>query len=347
MSSPTDLDEFIKFEWDFLSIKIEPEKLARALQRFVIQGSIVNSVSISDLVIKVPPIDSQEQADWDAAVSKAGASDSMLRSPPPLGEVPYGEISALRLLQGGTKFFDAIYYLALAVPSRPTPIRSRDPPVEVKFQSIAEDVFIAYFCILTQARALSGEVRMGKFITSVLGRNDAPEDIAGRLASFGLEKIDPSWVKFVDMSSLSKVAENRLALGVAGYRLPNAVIYDVPNLINDPGNEFSAHDFAELARDAKIARSAIEYLIRKGALWNIHPSTRSPQFGTIIKSLNQCCSDLLTFLYTKEKLEIMVKEKVIYEAPNRNPQARAWRFWTNKLMDDAVGKEDHVFRRSA
>lgn len=287
----------------FSAIGYDDQVLGKVLQAFVIAGSQVGTVCMKDLTIINYVIDER------------------------------AEVTLKSLLQGGTKIMDALLYLSVPNEDRVDPGRVDIVAVEYSPDQIARDVFVLFFALLSQARAITDDLFMAAFLKNVMGVNENASVIARRLASFNLQKMRHTWVKYIKIEGLGVEARNRLALGVAGYRMPSALIYTEPDAVFIPSSGVSAVQFNRFNEIAIRVREVIKGWLNEGLHWYAHPLCRSADFISRLKSLNKACGDMLVFLFSDDTLTRMVQQKVIFAKPTADPRARNWIEWNEDTFD--------------
>lgn len=176
---------------------------------------------------------------------------------------------------------------------------------EMKTQSnyidVARGVFIWYFNLFTQARAIVPNE--AQFLTSTLGLPGKTTDYVKALSSCNMELMPKSWIKKITFDKLSTEAKNRLALGCAGHRYLQALKY-VPN-----------HEFKrDHPGDIKFCRNLIAYT--QGSLWwELHPITKSADLISVFGSLNKVLSTVLARSVKESFLKKLTASKVLYDMP--------------------------------
>lgn len=283
------------------SIEINAKNFAGVLSRFIVEGSKVNRVTQSDLQIY---------------------SENK----------PLNEITLQDLMESGTCFFDALYWLSLPSVDRDKPAKPK-AGFKVDQAKITRALFANYFLLLTQARPLGAGVKMSNFITNTLGIKDEPAHMHGMLASFELTLMDNRWIRHIKIPDLGVEAKNRVGLGTAGGRLPWALMYTTPNGSFSTGLHSVEDKWPADYAKAKEVRGIIGRWLESGPHWYAHPLFRSNQFINRLKSFNKACSDLLCFLFTSDTLDDMVANKVLFSKPTPNPMNRNWMNWDAKTFD--------------
>jgi hypothetical protein len=286
-------------------ILVNPEIIARFVQQFVTTGSKRSVVTVDDLEIIAPN-------------TFAANSFSTLKE----------------AIDNGTKFFDAVYYFSLAPANRPA-ITKLDEIETEKYTSTQElslALFCLYFWLLTRGNVptiTNGQQNQPtpNFLTSILAAPQNQALFLNRLASFDLMKIDHRWIKYIDSTPLGQEAKNRFGLGVAGYRLLDALVNNQPD--NNPD------------QDVLNAIQSLRILYQKGPLWDVHPITRTATFLTIVKSLNKNLDNLISLAFTANKIDQMVTSKRLFRAPTYDNKYEEWKTWNDQTFAQF---DDQIFR---
>jgi len=273
------------------NIHYDVADLAARLIRFVVQGSKRHSLSKADLT-----------------VVKSNAD----QEPDP--------VTFTWLIEHGTRFFDALFFLSLPQNERPAirTVAAANIPAPVTVAQICQALFFQLFMILTRAApSEAAGANIGRdvpnFLSQVLGLNEPPVVYARRLASFHLNKIDPAWAKHIPLGQLGREAISRFGLGVAGYRYL-APFKLLPCRDDAPANIRQAYD---IARELAVAPAS----------WQIHPSTRDPQLLTVYGPLNANLGNLMLECFTNDQLVTLVATRAIYEMPQHQVGHVNYRTW--------------------
>jgi len=234
------------------------------------------------------------------------------------------------LMSAGAKFMDAAFWLALPKDERPTPEdhpaakpgQKQDFSTFNNHEEIAKCMFFYFFYLLTRARAPGGEGSkegqpVPQFLRTILSIKKSPTEVAEYLGSFDLEKIDPSWIKHINLKGLSQEALNRFGLGVAGYRMSAPFKLCKPDA---PGHD----TYIDAINVAKSFATT-------DACWSFHPSTRTPDLLTKYGNINQNLANLLLVTYKKETLEQLVTIRTLYAMPTPNPNHTNYTEWTDSM----------------
>jgi hypothetical protein len=281
---------------NFQGIDLNAADLGSALQRFISQGSNTGFISKNDLTI----------------ISR---NDNR----------PSGFTSVADAINCGTRLFDALCYFSIPELQRPEveidalDAEDEDPSLE----SISKSVFYVYMYILIRGRAPIAEddaenAPVPKFLTTVMGLTDKPTSYVNNISSFNLNQMDHTWIKHVTINNLSQKAQNRLALGMAGYRLPAAL---------------TIYPFKQNAsNEAKTAANAIKEFVNKGATWDCHAVTRTPAFLDVVKNFNANINNLILEVYTEQQITTLLNNKVLAVKPVENPRFTNWRNWNNETF---------------
>lgn len=284
---------------DFGLIHIDPIQVAQAFQAYLETASKLTGVSLDDIktsVIRLP-----------ANVSK---------------------VTLVELLGIGMKLFDAIVWLTAGRPQSHPLIE--DPVMRkediLSMHDIARSVFFCYFMLITQARYPASSSNKDKpkipnFLRTIMGMDKEQHHYVEAICSFAPQKFDPAWARHVKFSGFGQEVLSRFGLGVAGYRMfgPFGLYNYRPDMDK---SLIPAFNFAR-----KIAKSP--------SSWNVHPLTRDPNILTSRGNLNKNLNNLMLECFTDAELDEMVKVKIIYAKPQRDPNHRNYKMWTEE--DDISG----------
>lgn len=290
---------------DFKIVDIDPQEIAKALQAYLERGSKLTGVSLDDI--------------------KTSLAKSI---------VDPKKATLLDLIQAGMKIFDALVWLTAGRPtSHPLTVDSGMSAKDIpSLHNVARAVFYNYFFILTQARypvksSSLVEPKTPNFLTGLLGMSEKQSYYVEMVCSFEPEKFDKSWVKYVNFSGLGQETISRFGLGLAGYRLFG------PFKLYKPEKQYDTDLEPAVAFAQKIASSA--------PTWDIHPATREPGVLTKRGNLNKNLANLILEVFTDEQIDEMVKTKVLFQKPTRDPTSRNFRQWN--AADDISGNS-YIFR---
>jgi hypothetical protein len=268
------------------------------------------------------------------------------------------------LMANGTKFLDAIIWLALSdrmkpMPARPTITRRGDAEavsaVYNDHARIAKYIFVVYFFIMIRgapphtAHGSQGDV-VPKFISSVMSVAEKMNEVTSYLASFKLDDLDPTWVRNVAVKGLGQEAQSRLGLGVAGYRICsvfNLVVPDKRAVLlkarakNSGGG--TEVDIDEVAPDRADAVFVAQSFMAAGPCWDFHPATRSANIISKYGNINKNCANLILDVYTEETIARLVKSKKLFEKPVFDESHTQYRTWSRDMAYKATRP---IFRAS-
>jgi hypothetical protein len=289
---------------DFGLIHIDPLETAKALQAYLDTASNLTGVSLDDInlgVIRMP----------------ANAQTATL----------------VDLLTVGVKLFDAIVWLTA---DRPTshPLVLDPGMTQEKIPSlhdVARSVFYCYFMLVVQARYPAARATRDKptipnFLRSIMGMEEEQHVYVERVCSFEPQKFNPAWARYVKFEGFGQEVLSRFGLGVAGYRYfgPFGLYNPKPNL---PQNLMNAFAFARTVSKAP-------------ASWSVHPLTRKPNVLSSRGNLNKNLGNLILECFTEEDIAEMVKAKVIFAVPKREPTHRNYIQWT---PEDNISGNEMIF----
>jgi len=241
------------------------------------------------------------------------------------------------LLANGVKFLDAVTWISIPPAKRPAAITIDDTEKSMKTfkdpAEIARCMFYYFFYVLTRARApgpddLKEGQKVPDFLKKVLSIDKNPAQVADYLASFALNLLDHGWVQHVKLNSLSGESLNRFGLGVAGYRMA------APFKLFTPEGQLQVERLAAI----RVAKS----FATSEASWEIHPSTRDPNILTKYGNLNKNLGNLMLDVFTKEQLDQMVKARIIFAVPTREPSHTNYITWSDS---DIYVPKKKIFRK--
>jgi len=284
---------------DFKIVDINPQEVAKALQVYLERGSKLTGVSLDDI-----------------KTSLAKKIDNP------------GKATLVELITAGMKIFDALVWLTAGRPaSHPLSVDSGMSEKDIpSLHDVARAVFYCYFFILTQARYPVRSTNMVEpqtpnFLKSILGMAEKQSHYVELVCSFEPEKFDKSWVKHVKFSGLGQETVSRFGLGLAGYRLFG------PFKLYTPEKDYPSTLGAAIKFATTVAKAA--------PTWDIHPATRDPTILTKRGNLNKNLGNLILDVFTDDQIDEMVKTKVLYQKPTREPNSRNYLQWA--AADDISG----------
>jgi len=306
----------------FGTLDINPVEFAAVLQKYVHEGSKRHRLSKNDILVYF-------NIDADFKDKETGKVQNFA------GKTVATTLNGL--LGAGAKFMDAVFWLALPDSERPEPEehpapRAGQPQTFSTYnnhQDIARCMFFYFFYILTRARApLQGSggkaEPIPQFLVKVLGISKGESEVADYLASFSLENIDPSWAKHINLTGLSQESLNRFGLGVAGYRMAAPF-----KLQNPDGTNATKY---KNAIDVAVSFATSE------ADWDFHPSTRKASLLTKYGNINQNLGNLILEVYKPETIAEMVKVKILFKVPDKNPSHTNYTRWSQDMKYTPTAK---------
>lgn len=275
--------------FDSLAIGLDIEDLGKKINELISDVGQINIVTAGDLVV---------------------AHDAN-------GHAPATIVEALAY---GTKFFDAVYYFAMDPPVRPATVAKIDV-VGTKEQLVSavkhKLLWTALFLMLRGSYPESDGVEVGRdipaFLVNICGMNISPKEVAEGLASFDLKKINCGWIKSIKWDGLAPAIKQRLALGLAGYRLLG------PFKIYECRANASAEVRAAFEWTRRVAVSKPDYAILS--------CTRSPALISQLGSWNKALGNLILQCFTDEEITEMLALKILFQRPTFDPRANTWRSW--------------------
>lgn len=230
-------------------------------------------------------------------------------------------------VESGTKFFDALIYFSLSTEKRPSVVAVREGDSVIK-QSIAEVktklLWMALFIMIRGNYPSSGSSVVGAdvpaFLATTCGMKISPKALAESLASFELEKLSLEWIRAINWSGMHQSIQQRLALGLAGYRLLGP--FKILKLK------------AGVSDEVKRAYQFVQSIANQKPDYSILSATRSPNLVAKLGSFNNALSDLMFHCFTTEDLQKMKDLKVLYKVPVEDLRYRHWISWAADLKLD-------------
>jgi len=289
---------------DFKIIDINPVEVAKALQTYLDRGSKLTGVSISDIDRRIY----QGLADQKKA-------------------------TLVQLLDHGMKLFDAMIWLHAGRPDN-YPLEV-DPSMQksaiATLHEVARAIFYVYFFQVTQARypvkgTTQQKPKVPNFLSAIMGMDKDQAYYIELICSFDAQKFDPAWVKSVKFANFGQETLSRFGLGVAGYRMFSPFKLYTPK--------------PDISPELKNAVLFAEGVAKSPPTWSVHPSTRDATILTKRGNLNKNLANLILDVFTDEQIDEMVKAKVIYGKPTREPTQRNYLSWT---PEDDVNGTDTIF----
>jgi len=291
---------------EFTTVTFNHQDLAAALNAFVTAGSVRGQIAITDLSIISRDADNLEPFD--------SVADAILR---------------------GTRLFDALAYFSLHTDLRPTVVHEElgEDDVDPTPDEIGRSLFYIFMFILIRGSAPSitatnNTTPVPRFLTSVMNFTETPDVHAERLASFDIQLMHHGWVRYIALHGLDHTVQNRLALGVAGYRLPAALC--IAELRQD------------LAPELVTAVNAVRTFVNRGMVWDCVGHVRSPRFLDAVKNMNKNVGNLISLTVPDEVIARLVRLRVLFEAPvydERFTQYLSWTDATFATFDDYIFPE--------
>jgi len=286
---------------NFGLIHIDPLETAKALQSYLDTASKLTGVSLDDINLAVITMPANPQT-----------------------------ATLVDLLNVGVKLFDAIVWLTAGRPT--THPLVPDPGMKQEkipsLHDVARAVFYCYFMLIVQARYPAHKNAQNKpvipnFLRTIMGMEKDQHEYVECICSFEPQKFDPAWARYVRFEGFGQEVLSRFGLGVAGYRYfgPFGLYNPKPNL---PQHLQDAFNFARTVSKAP-------------ASWSVHPLTRKPGVLERRGNLNKNLANLILECFTPEDIEEMVKAKVIFGMPKKEPTHRNYTQWTPE--DDITGDE--------
>jgi hypothetical protein len=252
----------------------------------------------------------------------------------PKGETPKTVSDAIA---NGTKFFDAIYFVALGTPN--TVICKKYDSVKnrviLTVSQVQHNLLLLYLYIMLRGGyPLSTGKELKKdiptFMVNTVGMTVTPHEVATSLASFKIQNIPIGWIKMIPIEEFAPEIKQRFALGFPGYRL----------MAPFKNYELKSGVTAEVTK----AYAWVRRLSIAPPDWAIIPPTRSATISAMLGPLNKNLGNLILECFTDAQIAEMIdpKVKILFEKPTRDPRADNWKTWADLgplALVDPVFKE--------
>jgi len=294
-----------------------------------INGVSLSSLKLTTLLIDPVILANKLQAFVHAGSRRFKVDKSELRVYKPNDKTVQNISNINELLEQGTPFFDALFFMAIDPLERPP---SAQRPLNTAIQAntvaqISDALFYQYFFILTRGSASEDTstalgTAVPNFLRTVMALDQAPVVYARRLASFNINKVDPSWARHIQIGPIGAEATNRFGLGVAGYRLLAPFKLAAPMAGISPN----------LMASYEVARS----MATSPASWDIHPATRDPNILQRYGPLNKNLEGLMVEVFPPEQIADWVANKVLFKAPTIDPKFVQYRTWVDTFASVAA-----------
>lgn len=243
----------------------------------------------------------------------------------------------------GTKFFDAVYYLACDPKKRPATIQGT-----ALAEKFAEELILtkrrlmwtAIFLMLRGSYPKSGGTTVGTdvpaFLVNTAGMSESPAATAAGLASFDLSCIPTGWIRYIPWHLFAPEIKQRLALGLAGYRSLGPFKIE-PCRADAPQEVVEAYEWVRA-----IASQPPDYQILS--------ATRSAKLISQLGSWNKALANLSLLCFTDVQLDEMVANKILFKKPVRDARADTWRTWAANVkieLNDPIKLDDTKDKEAA
>lgn len=289
---------------EFVTVTYNHQDLAAALNAFVTAGSVRGQIAITDLSIV-----SRHANNLEPFTTVADA------------------------ISRGTRLFDALAYFSLHPDLRPDIVHEElgedeeDPAVD----DIGRSLFYVFMFILIRGSAPShiatnNTTPVPRFLSNVMNLTETPDVYADRLASFDIQLMHHGWVRHITLDGLDHTVQNRLALGVAGYRLPAALC--IAELKQD------------LAPELVTAVEAVRNFVNRGMVWDCVGHVRSARFLDAVKNMNKNVGNLISLSVPDDVIARLVRLRVLFEAPVYDERFTQYLTWTNATFAEF---DDFIF----
>lgn len=225
-------------------------------------------------------------------------------------------------LEYGTKFFDAVYYFSLTDALRPKVKEHPDKANrDVGRVAMAKQyLFLQALHIMIRgdygksSGTLTG-VDVPQFLGKICGMKVSPLALSEALCSFEIQKVPKEWITELEWSDMAQSVQQRLGLGLAGYRLLG------------PFKLFPCK--ADASREALAAYEWVKNLASQPFDWALHSATREAALISKLGSFNKALTNLILECFTEDQIKVMIdgQVKILSVQPVRDPRANTWISW--------------------
>jgi len=242
---------------------------------------------------------------------------------------PPGDV--MQAIGAGAKLFDALYYFACTnradidvKPMIRPPPNAAETINTMKRNLLAMTMYILIRGSYPTELLTDAPGQFPKFITQILKYTDLPKDLCTTLSSFKIECVPLTWVKSVPLHRLPAEVQQRLAVGIAGYRTL-APFRFYPCMANAP-------------EEVKRAYEIVKTLACQPPTWEVFSATRSPQMIAASGPLNKNLEHLMTKCFTPAQLTEMSSNdvKILFRMPVADIRATQWKSWTTTTFSLAA-----------
>lgn len=294
-------------------IKVSIEDLARVINQAIQDVSKIHFVAPED--IKAVAVDMSIQADGSYT--------------PPRDLV--------QALEFGMKFFDAVYYFALPSDLRPKCAKPAAVPVadpglvaQAKSYLFMQALHIMIRGDYGSATGTAQGTDVPSFLSKICGMKVSPKALSDGLCSFEIQKVPKEWIKHLAWGDMAQSVQQRLGLGLAGFRLLG------------PFKMFPCKENA--TPEAKAAYKWVSELAVQPFDWALHSATRDPALIAKLGSFNKALTNLVLECFTEADIALMISPtvKILSVMPVRDPRANGWISWggSEKLvLSDPIFKK--------
>lgn len=234
------------------------------------------------------------------------------------------KVDMLSIINNGIPIFDWLVYLNLSDEEKAKVNWTVDSSRKLYDETqISYSVLFIYFMIMTRNKPFPEKnepfpLFLGKFMKVAM----TLDDIKDCLSNNNLNMFTHSWVRRIKISNLIDPIKNRLRQGIAGMRI-FSVIAD-----NEPDKELDAN--------LQNLVDRIRNLVHNGPYWEMHTLFQSAKLASM--SINANLNNLLLEIYSREKLESLVKSRMLFKMPQFNARALSYKLWSSEFFSEYKSK---------
>jgi len=201
-------------------------------------------------------------------------------------------------IQLGLKLFDLLAYFSIEDEQKPRLVH--DPacnPGPTNQIHVGQSLYAVYLYLLLRGAYPTAESTDSAFVAKKLASEKRIQDHCREVCSFDLHKFGTDWIQYVKLEDLDDATQNRLALGMAGYRLINA-LFHLPIPEDTDENLVRVVDH-------------LNDMIKDGPVWFLHPCTRQPDFVQQYGNFNRNLVNLIYAIHGQKGIDYLKQERII------------------------------------
>lgn len=230
------------------------------------------------------------------------------------------KVDMASIINNGIPIFDWLVFLNLSDEEKAKIVWTVDSSRRLYDETqISYSILFIYFMIMTRNKPYPERneqfpLFLGKFMKVTM----TLDDIKDCLSNNNLNMFTHSWVRNVKLAKLIDPIKNRLRQGIAGMRIFTLIAN------NEPDKDIDAH--------LQNLVDRIRILVHNGPYWEMHTLFQTAKLASM--SVNANLNNLLLELYSNEKLETLVKSRMLFKLPQYNPRALSYKVWSSEFFNE-------------